>query len=393
MSLQFSPTGLTIQTYDEIVAELSAAYQAIYGVDINLDPDSPDGQRVGIEAKARLDAQSFALSLYNQQDPDFATGESLNKIIKWAGLSRRPATRSQVDVTITTDRVLTLPLGYAVEDDLGQLWVTSTSLPLTAGANAVTLVAEDFGAVEAAPATVTTPSTIVIGVISVTNAAAATVGVDEETDAELRIRRALSVQAPATSTVGGIFAALGSVAGVTDLVVYENDTDTLDVVRNIPAHSLWCIVDGGSIADIVETIAKHKTGGTGLKGSVTGDYVETLYKPSGAVYYITHTMAFDRPTDVPLYVSLTVQGAAGAVLDIPTIKAAIAARAFDIGISVSASQLYSEAYSVAFGAYIVTLLQISLDDITYTDGALSPGYDGIFSIDVANITITDTTPP
>jgi len=66
MSLTFTPDGLTIQTFDEIYAELVAGYQAIYGTDINLDPDSPDGQRVGIEAKARLDAQAFALALYNQ---------------------------------------------------------------------------------------------------------------------------------------------------------------------------------------------------------------------------------------------------------------------------------------------------------------------------------------
>jgi uncharacterized phage protein gp47/JayE len=393
MTLEFTATGLTIQTYDEIFEELAAAYRTIYGADINLDPDSPDGQRVGIEAKARLDIQSFALALYNQFDPDFAIGGMLNKIIKLAGPSRRPATRSQVDVTITTDRVLTLPVGYAVEDDLRQLWVTTEELIMTAGANAVTLVAENFGAVEADAATVTTPSTIVIGVISVTNAAAATVGVDEETDAELRTRRALSLQAPATSTTGGLFSALGSVAGVTDLVIYENDQDTTDVLRNIAPHTLWIVIEGGTVADIVETIAKNKTGGTGLKGTVSGDYVETLYKPDGTVYYITHTMEFDRPVDVPLYVSLTVEGEVGSTLDLPAIKAAIAAHDFEIGTGVSAGQLYADAYSIPSSTYTVTLLEISDDDVTYTDGALSPGYDGIFSIDVANITITDITPP
>src|SRR5690606_5090132 len=111
-----------VQTYQEIYDELAAAYRAIYGADINLDADSPDGQRVGIEAKARLDLQSFALALYNQIDPDFSAGEFLNKLIKLSGITRRPAVRSQVDVDVTTDRALTLPAGWTVADSLGQSW-------------------------------------------------------------------------------------------------------------------------------------------------------------------------------------------------------------------------------------------------------------------------------
>ncbi|OQY25514.1 MAG: hypothetical protein B6244_14960 [Candidatus Cloacimonetes bacterium 4572_55] len=65
MSLEFTPDGIKIQTYEEIFDFLAEGYRAIYGVDINLDQDSPDGQRVGIEAKARLDIQTFALALYN----------------------------------------------------------------------------------------------------------------------------------------------------------------------------------------------------------------------------------------------------------------------------------------------------------------------------------------
>lgn len=391
MSLTFTPDGLTIQTFDEIYTELADGYRAIYGPDINLDPDSPDGQRVGIEAKARLDQQAFALALYNQFDPDFSVGEMLNKIIKLAGITRRPASRSQVDVTITTDRDLTLPAGYAVEDDLGQQWITTAATALTTGANAVTLVSETFGAVEADPATVTTPATIVIGVVSVTNAAAATVGRDEETDAELRIRRNQSLESPATSTRGGMYAAIGNLAGVTDLQVYENDTDTTDA-NGIPAHSLWIVVEGGTVADIVETIVKNKTGGTGLLGTVSGTYDETLIRPDGTTYVLVHTAVFDRPTDVPLYITLDVESVGGSTIDEALIKAAIADRVFRIADHVTAGGLYRYAYDAGEG-FVVTNLLVSIDDITYTDGRLDPALDEKFSIDVANIAITDITPP
>ena len=150
----FTPDGIQVQTFQEIYDELAAGYRSIYGEDINLDPDSPDGQRVAIEAQLVLDAQSFGALEYNQRDPDFALGQSLNSIIKLAGISRRPATRSQVDVEVTTGRPLTLPEDYAVEDDLGQSWTTLNAIDIPPGETTVTLFAEDFGAVEAGPATV-----------------------------------------------------------------------------------------------------------------------------------------------------------------------------------------------------------------------------------------------
>jgi len=396
MSLTFTTDGLEIQTFDEIYAELVAGYQAIYGTDINLDPDSPDGQRIGIEAKARLDIQAFALALYNQFDPDLSAGEMLNKIIKLAGITRRVATRSQVDVTITTDRDLTLPDGYAVDDDLGQTWITTSTKALTTGANTVTLVSEVFGAVEAGIGTVTTPATIVIGVLSVTNPAIATVGRDEETDAELRIRRNQSLEAPATSTVGGMYAALGNLAGVTDLRVYENSTDATDA-DGIPAHSLWCVIEGGTVADIVEAIVKNKTGGTGLLGTVSGTYDETIILPDGTEYVLVHTAVFDRPTDVPLYISLDVTAVGGATLDLDLIKATLASRTFRIADHVTAGSMYAYLHAIAYDggdeSFFATNLQVSIDDITYTDGRIDPALDEKFSIDVANITVTDITPP
>jgi len=165
---KFTPDGIQVQTFQEIYDELAAGYRSIYGEDINLDPDSPDGQRVAIEAQLVLDAQSFGALEYNQRDPDFALGQSLNSIIKLSGITRRPATRSQVDVSIVTDRPLTLPEDYAVEDDLGQSWTTLNAIDIPPGETTVTLFAETFGAVEANPTTVVNPVTVVIGVLSVT---------------------------------------------------------------------------------------------------------------------------------------------------------------------------------------------------------------------------------
>lgn len=388
MKPEFTPDGISIQTYQEIYDELAAAYKLIYGNDIDLSANTPDGQRVGIEAQARLDLQSYGAAIYQQMDPDFAIAQALNRIIKLSGLTRRPASRSQVDVTINVDRNLTLPDDYQVEDDLGQVWESDGTQSLTTGNNTVTLFAENFGAVEADAGTVNEPVTIVIGVQSVTNSAAATVGQDEETDEELRIRRNRSLENPATSTIGGLFAVLGDLSGVTDLAVYENDQDTTDVARDIPPHTIWCVVQGGDVADIVEAIAKNKTGGAGTKGDIEGIYEEDLERPDGSTFTIFHEMRFDRPTDVALTITLDVESKGGSAIDTAAIKAALVARTFRINENAIASDLYRNVYS-AGDNFVATNLLISTSGEGPTDGRIESESDEIFTIDTADITITE----
>jgi len=389
MKPEFTVDGISVQTYQEIYDELAASYRLIYGDDINLDADSPDGQRVAIEAQSRLDLQTFGLTLYQQLDPDFAFGTAQNRLIKLSGISRRPGTRSQVDVEVTTDRPVTLPADYAVEDTLGQAWTTLTSVSIPLGTTTVTLFAEEFGALAADAASITEPVTFVTGVLAVTNPLAATPGVDEETADELRIRRNRSLENPSTSTIGGIFTAVTQVTGVTDLAAYENDTDVYDAVLDIDSHTMWVIVEGGAVDDIVEAIAKNKTGGTGLKGAVTGDYVETLYKPNGDPYIITNTMLFDRPTEIPLYINLTATRKDPAIpVDAAAIENAIVAREWAINENALASDLYSTVYSTG-STFVATALEVSLDGITYVATSVETAADEKFAVDVADIVVTE----
>jgi len=386
---RFTPDGIQVQTFQEIYDELAAGYRVIYGEDINLEPNSPDGQRVAIEAQLVLDSQSFGALEYNQRDPDFALGQSLNSIIKLSGITRRPATRSQVDVTVVTDRPLTLPVDYTVEDDLGQSWSTLAARTLIAGTTTVTVFAVNFGAIAADPDTIVNPVTVVIGVQSVTNPTAATVGIDEETDQELRVRRNRSLETPQSSSIGRMFTALASLPNVTDVAVYENDTATTDS-DGIPAHSLWVVVEGGAVSDIVETMVKNKTGGKGMVGAVTGTFSEDFTRPNGTTFTIVHSMTFDRPVDVPVLVRLdaTRKDAANPV-DEALISQAIAARTFNIGENLLAGDLYRLAFN-AGESFIPTNLEISRDSgATYTDGRILSDLNEKFSIAAGDVAVTE----
>lgn len=385
-------SGVQIQTYEEIVAELQAAYRDIYGQDIDLSSNTPDGQRIGIESKARLDMQSYAVALYNSLDPDLATGNAQDSIVKLSGITRRPATRSTWGIEVTTDRALTLEDGYTIKDDIGQKWIITDDVALTAGTTTVTFRAETFGAVEGFANAELEQDTIVLGVTALAAPSEATVGIDEETPPELRQRRNRSLQNPAYSVIGSLFAKLSDLPGVTDVAVYENDTKTDDADTGIDANTIWAVVEGGAQTDIVETISKQKTAGANTKGAQSGDFTETLVRPDGSTFTIVHTMRFDRPNVTPVFVNVTAtRKSSDQPIDVALIAQEIAAASFNIGDNILATELYRLGYNAGSG-FILTDMEISDDDTTYTDERIVARLDAKFTIDAADVTVTEIIP-
>lgn len=271
MAITFDSTGVTISTFQENYDALASGYYSIYGNDISLEPESPDGQRVGIEARVITDFEEFVLNFYNSIDPNNAAGDMLERLARLsAGITRRPSTSSQADLDVTTDRSVVIPEGYTVEDQDGQVWVTRESYELGVGTSTITVYSEQFGEITSPAGSISTPTSTVLGVQSVSNPDDAVVGVDEESDQQLRNRLLVSKAARSTTGIGAIFNSLASNPQVTDLAVYENPTNEFDPQLSLEAHSIWVVVQGGSVADIAESIAKSKDSGAGMKGDVTG---------------------------------------------------------------------------------------------------------------------------
>lgn len=389
MTIEFTEQGLQIETLQEITDRLITGFKSIYGPDINVAPDSPDGQRIGIYAKEIADMQAYQLLNYNQQDPDFATGQVLRSKIKYAGITARPATKSQADVSVTSNRITVLPQGFTIQDEIGQNWLVADDEPVAVGTTIVTFFAENFGAIEASANTINKIITIVPGVLSVNNTAAATPGVNEETNEQLRSRRRKSVQLPAVTPLGSIIARIANTAGVTDVVGYENDTDDYDPEYDLDAHHFWMIVEGGAVSDIVESMAYSKTGGAGTKGSTTGAFNEIIVRPNGSEFLIPHIMNFDRPTPIPIFIRLEAKRKnPDQPVPIGTIADKLIEYDYLTGDLVIASELYDAVYD-AGDTFIAYDLEISLNGTSWTDISIDPGYDGKPFIDPSNITISE----
>jgi len=359
----------------------------IYGADINLDADTPDGQRVGIIAKEVLDLQSFTQIIYSNLDVDFTFGTFQDVICKLVGLVRLPATRSQVDATVTTDRNITLDAGFTVEDATGQKWVTLSENSLTVGANTITLVAQDFGNVEALSSTINIPVTIVLGVLSVDNPLAATAGRDEESSEELRIRRNRSLEINAYSTLGSSIARLSQLQGVTDVVGRENDTDA--TVGAMPPHSVQFVVENGDLSSIAETLIKNKTAGAAFVGSEDITYTETIPRVGLPDFIINHQVKIDRPDIVDVFVRLNAKRlVVGQAVDLELIAEKIASKSFITNENLFASSLYGLGYQAGINFNLYDL-EISLDETTWTDESLDSDFVEKYRILETNVDVTE----
>ncbi|HDZ9831349.1 TPA: baseplate J/gp47 family protein [Yersinia enterocolitica] len=390
MAPQFNNNGLEIDTFRDLFQTLSDAYKDIYGQDIDLDQESPDGQRVAIEAQARTDIEASLQWLYSQMDPDFNTGDMQQIIAKLHGLYLRHGSRSQRDLNVTTDRPAFLYSGYKIRDQSNQVWFVRQNVTIPAGTTTVTFFAQDFGKVTGLIADTFTQLTPELGVLSITSDAVAVVGRDEETPEEFRQRRNRSLENPATGSTGAIFAKVAQLTGVTDLNVGENDTKIDDVLTGIPANSIWLVAEGGAVSEIVEVMVKQKGGGTGTKGSVIGRYIETLIRPDGTTLAMAHDMQFDRPIYIPLHIKLTAKRKISSEpVDVDSLKEALADRVLHIGESIDANELYANGYGTARVNYVLTDMEISADGVTYTEGELSPGFQGKFTLSNANIVIDE----
>ena len=231
MPNSLTATGLTTATQSELLTNYTNALQQIYGSDINLQSDTPDGQLINLFIQSVLDVQDLLTQIYNSFDPDNAIGVVLDQRVAINGIQRQAGTYTITNITLVTSQSVNLygldqsvnPV-YTVADGAGNEWnLVTTVLGLPAGTNVLVFQSATPGANIPIPNTIIVPITIVLGVTSINNPTTyITLGINEESDAALRLRRQISVSLSSQGYLQGLLAALENINGVTSAFVYEN---------------------------------------------------------------------------------------------------------------------------------------------------------------------------
>ncbi|MBN3832971.1 baseplate J/gp47 family protein [Burkholderia sp. Ac-20344] len=293
-----SASGITAPTYADIYAYFQAKYQAIYGTDVYIDPDSQDGQLLAVFAQAIADVNSVCIGVYNSFSPAKAVGAALSSNVKINGIQREAPSYSSADLTLVGQAGTTVTNGIAKDGNNNQ-WALPASVTIPpAGQITVTATCQTIGAISALAGTIEQIGTPTRGWQTVSNPADAAVGIPVETDAALRQRQTVSTALPSQTVLEGIVGAVENVSGVTRLAAYENDTNLVDS-NGLPQHSISLVVEGGDATAIANAMAKKKTPGGGTYGTTA---VTVLNR-----YNMPITMRFFRPTDAPIAVAISLR--------------------------------------------------------------------------------------
>ncbi len=347
-----TPEGFVIKPLDIIKEELEASFQTAFGSSIDLDPEGPFGQIVGIFSEREALLWEQLQEVHSAQDPDMATGTSLEAVSAITGTIREEATHSTVTETCigTTGTLLSIgrvvsvvsvgtrfvsaeegtitavsawvaltayTLGQRVKNSgnvyqcvtagtsAGSGGPTTTSIDITDGtvhwkhlgtgdgAVDVAYEAEDVGPLVALADTLSVIETPVGGWSAAVNLLDAELGRDVETDAALRIRRADEVGGQGNATLNAIRRGILAVEDVTACTVFENTTLITDG-DGVPGKAVEVLVQGGDDQEIADALFDEVAAGIETHGTTSMTVTDSAGND--------HTVKFSRPEEIEIYI-------------------------------------------------------------------------------------------
>lgn len=290
-------TGFERKRTDEIKADIDTAVEGVFGPNIDLSLQSPDGQINQAFAESLGNLWEIAEASYNAFNIDAAVGVVLDNLVKLGNITRLAASPSIVTLTCFGTDTTVIPTGSLVESTSGDQFETVADATIgstTPGEVDVSAQSVETGVIVAAAGTITTIVTAVTGWTSVTNAADAAEGREEETDAELRLRYKSSTAIASENQPDSIIGAVRQVDGVTSAQFFENFSKV--TVGGVPASAFEVIVLGGTDEDIAQVIFEKKSAGIQPYGTT----IVAVEDSDGNSYDIGLT----RPSDVTIYIEV-----------------------------------------------------------------------------------------
>lgn len=369
MAYEFvKPQGVFVPDTSAIQDGVVAEYKTAFGDDLVTTPDTPQGVLIAQETLNRIGVLKNTAQIANQINPNVAEGVFLDAILALTGSKREQSTRTFVENVV----LLGVPSSIIPAGAVAQLatlpnekFTLDFSVVLDGtGTGIGSFTAVNSGSIICNANELTQIVTAAIGWESVNNPNAATyTGTETQSDEQARVvrRNTLAIQGvtPSEAIISGLY----TVEGVKGVSYLENVTNAPVVIDTIPltSHSIWACVDGGSDLQVAQMLLNKKSCGSDWNGAQVVNVTDAW---SGQIYPVQ----FDRPTEVPIRVRVTVKSTGGISNPIEAVKKAIIDYAngsvngesgLTIGIPVSSFEL-AGAINFQSPSLFVSDLQVSL---------------------------------
>jgi uncharacterized phage protein gp47/JayE len=263
-------SGVTPTTLEEYGILFASVFQSVFGLNFSVDPETPQGQVIGLTAFGLSQADDAFVNSAQSLDIYKASGNQLDGIMGALGVYRKLQTRTTVPVELTGVPATLIPATSRARDTNGELFTLNTDIQLDGSGNgAGTMTAINYGAIVVGVGTLTQVVDTVPGWETVNNATAGTEGQDTQIDSQARNDYFVELFRNAVSPFDAVKAAVSEAENVIEVGGAENDQDTPDTFDGVVvgAHTIAIVVDGGVAEDIGAAIRLKKTAGTATQGT------------------------------------------------------------------------------------------------------------------------------
>lgn len=303
-------TGTIVPDTSSLLSDVQGEYKAVFGDDLVVTPDTPQGVMITAETLARNDVLANNAQLANQINPNLAGGVYLDALLALTGMQRTAARRSTVTATLTGEADTVIPAGSQAKTAAGDIFETISTVVIGSGGSvSAQFQSAEYGAIPCASGALTMIVSGILGWETVTNPSAAIPGAAEQSDKSARALRRNTLAFQGLALPEAITSALYAVDGVKSLTFRENTGDTTATIDGVSMveHSIFVCVDGGTDANIAAALLENKSSGSNWNGSTTVSVVEPV---SGQTYNVK----FQRPAVISIAMQVTIKrGTATAV--------------------------------------------------------------------------------
>ena len=298
--LTFTDNGIIQPTASEVRNELADMFTSVFGTDLVTEPTSPQGQLITSLTTIILEKNAKMMEVINAFNPANAKNDKVSGL-NWQDaigniylLTRKPATSTSVNCIIGGRSGTVIPAtakAISTNNDIFQI-SQSVTIP-DSGTVTVQFLSVAKGQIPASVNTINRIYTPVVGWDTVNNPSVGILGNDIESRESFEARRKNQLSRYSSSLLDSIKANIAGIDNVTRFKITENDTDQTVSIQsvNLKPHSIYLVVEGGIDNEIGRAIRVSKSAGCSTNGSRSySDEYGTLY--------------FDRPQEVPMYVTV-----------------------------------------------------------------------------------------
>jgi len=260
-------TGAIVPDTSTILSTVQTEYQDVFGADIILTPDTPQGVLITAEALSRSGVVNNNANVANMLNPNIAGGNFLDSIMALSGIQRAAQSQTLVtNVTMAGQPGTIIPAGSQASTSEGDVFQSLSLIILDAGGNGmVNFASIEYGAIPCAANDLTNVISGVLGWETVINnpsstpSSATTLGQVTQSDQQARALRQNTLGFQGVALPVAITSALYATEGVTSLAFLEN-------VNPAPMGLLTTITGGA-------TLSGQTWGMTTTSGSGTDDLI------------------------------------------------------------------------------------------------------------------------